>query len=99
MKRVAVGRTPGGFKQAVGIRTSSEWCRPSINRTELVRISGRQLVQADEEAEALTSGRTGGMGEVDLACSSGHGLEETSEGATEGDGEGSIENGRGKVQE
>ena len=40
MKRVSVGVTSGGFKQAVGIRSRSEWCRHSINKRELVGITG-----------------------------------------------------------
>ena len=55
MKGVAVGKTPGGVVQAVGIRTRSEWCRHIINRKELVRVLGR-LVQATVEAEQLVEG-------------------------------------------
>ena len=58
MKKVAVGRTPGGmgFKQAVGIRTRREWCRHSMSREKPVGISG-QMVQAEGEAESLVEGQ------------------------------------------
>ena len=56
MERVAVGRTPGGFEQAVGIRTRREWCRHNMSREKLVGISG-QMVQAEGVAEALVEGQ------------------------------------------
>ena len=56
MKRVAVGRTPGGFEQAVGIRTRREWCRHSMSREKLLGISG-QMVQAEGVTEALVGGQ------------------------------------------
>ena len=43
MKRVAVGRAPGGSKQAVGIRTRREWCRHSISREEVLGPLGLVL--------------------------------------------------------
>ena len=64
MKRVAVGRTPGGFEQAVGIRTRREWCRHSMSREKLVGISG-QMVQAEEVTEALVEGRRYGRSGLD----------------------------------
>ena len=58
MERVAVGEAPGGFVQAVGIRTRSEWCRHNISRRGLVPvgISG-QLVQSNGKAEVLVEGQ------------------------------------------
>ena len=55
MKRVAVGRTAGGFDQAVGIRCRQEWCRHKMSRERLVGITG-QRVQADGDKEVLVEG-------------------------------------------
>ena len=46
MKKVAVGRTAGGFGQAVGIRCRQEWHNHRMSRGQLVDITG-QRVQAD----------------------------------------------------
>ena len=56
MKRVAVGRTPGGFEQAVGIRTRRERCRHNMSREKLVGISG-QMAQTEGVPEALVEGQ------------------------------------------
>ena len=39
MERVAVGRTAGGFDQAVGVRSRGEWHRHKMSRKQLVRIT------------------------------------------------------------
>ena len=52
MGRVAVGRSAGAYSQTVGIRSKSEWCRHTVNRRELVGITGR-LVRADGQEEVL----------------------------------------------
>ena len=56
MKRVAVGRTAGGFEQAVGIRCRQEWHRYKMSRKQLVGITG-QRVQADGGREVLVEGQ------------------------------------------
>ena len=56
MKRVAVGRTTGGFEQAVSIRSRQEWYRYEMNREQLVGITG-QRVQADGGSEVLVEGQ------------------------------------------
>ena len=56
MKRVAVGRTAGGFEQAVGIRCRQEWHRYKMNRKQLVGITG-QRVQADGGSEVMVEGQ------------------------------------------
>ena len=90
-----MGRTSGGFKQAVGIRTKREWCRHSMSREKLVEISGK-LVQADLDggAKALVEGQEvyGKLGRMDWAQCGGHRLEGEGKGATEGNGEGSGKN-------
>ena len=55
MKKVAVGRTAGGFEQAVGIRCRQEWNRYWMSREQLVGITG-QRVQADGGKEVLVEG-------------------------------------------
>ena len=40
MKKVAVGRTAGGVKQAVGIRCRQEWHRYKMSRRQLVGTTG-----------------------------------------------------------
>jgi hypothetical protein len=55
MKRVAVGRTAGGFEQAVGIRCRQEWYKHKMSREQLVGITG-QRVQADGDKEVLVEG-------------------------------------------
>ena len=47
-----MGKTPGGFAQAVWIRARSEWYRHNISIRELVGISGK-LVQSDGKAKVL----------------------------------------------
>ena len=56
MKRVAVGRTAGGFEQAVGIRSRQEWFRHKMSRKQLVGITG-QRVQADGGRKVLVEGQ------------------------------------------
>ena len=56
MKRVAVGRTAGGFEQAVGIRCRQEWCKHKMSREQLVGITG-QRVRADGDKEVLMEGQ------------------------------------------
>ena len=56
MKKVAVGRTAGGFEQAVGIRCRQEWHRHKMSRRQLVNITG-QRVQADGGSEVLVEGQ------------------------------------------
>ena len=56
MKRVAVGRTTGGFEQAVSIRSRQEWYRYEMNREQLVGITG-QRVQAGGGSEVLVEGQ------------------------------------------
>jgi hypothetical protein len=56
MKKVAVGRTAGGFEQAVGIRCRQEWCVHKMSRRQLVNITG-QMVQADGGSELLVEGQ------------------------------------------
>ena len=55
MRRVAVGRTAGGFEQAVGIRCRQEWCKHKMSREQLVGITG-QRVQTDGDKEVLVEG-------------------------------------------
>ena len=55
-KRVAVGRTAGGFDQAVGVRSRREWHRHMMSRKQLVGITG-QRVQADGGSEVLVEGQ------------------------------------------
>jgi hypothetical protein len=56
MERVAVGRTAGGFEQALGIRSRREWQRHKMSRGQLVGITG-QSVQADGGREVLVVGQ------------------------------------------
>ena len=56
MKKVAVGRTAGGFGQAVGIRCRQEWRVHKTSRRQLVDITG-QMVQADGGSELLVEGQ------------------------------------------
>ena len=56
MKKVAVGRTAGGFEQAMGIRCRQEWCVHKMSRRQLVNITG-QMVQADGGSELLVEGQ------------------------------------------
>ena len=58
MRRVAVGRTAGGFGQAVGVRSrrEPEWHRHKMSRKQLVGIPG-QRVQADGGREVLAGWR------------------------------------------
>ena len=55
MKKVALGRTSGGFEQAVGIRGRQEWNRYWMSREQLVGITG-QRVQADGGRQVLVEG-------------------------------------------
>ena len=52
MKRVTVGRTTGGFEQAVGNRCKQEWHRYRMSRKQLMGITGKR-VQADGGSEVL----------------------------------------------
>ena len=54
MKKVAAGRTAGGFEQAVGIRCRQVWCKHKMSREQLVGITG-QRVQTDGDKEAAES--------------------------------------------
>ena len=56
MKKVAVGRTAGGFEQAVGIRCRQEWHIHKMSRSQLVDITG-QRVQADGGSGVLVEGQ------------------------------------------
>ena len=56
MRRVAVGTTPGGYEQAVRIRSRRKWCRHEMDRKELVSITG-ELVQAGGRSELLVEGQ------------------------------------------
>ena len=44
MKRVAVGRSAGGFEQAVGIRSRQEWYRYKMSKEQLVGITGQTFM-------------------------------------------------------
>jgi hypothetical protein len=54
-ERVAVGRTAGGFGQAVGIRCRQGWYKHKMSRKQLVRVTG-QRVQTDGDKEVLVEG-------------------------------------------
>ena len=56
MKRVAVGKTPGGYEQAVRVSSRREWCKHELDRRELVAITGEQ-VQADRKSVLLVEGQ------------------------------------------
>ena len=55
VKRMATGRTAGGFDLAVGIKSSREWQRHKMSRKQLVGITG-QRIQADGGKEVLVEG-------------------------------------------
>ena len=86
MKRVAVGKTAGGFDQAVGIRSRREWQRHKMSRKQLVGITG-QRIQAD------AGGGARGLGGMDRTNSGGHRVEEGGQGAMEGEGASNSEKG------
>ena len=56
MRKVAVGRTAGGFEQAVGIRCRQEWHVYKMSRSQLVDITGR-MIQVDGGSELLVEGQ------------------------------------------
>ena len=56
MKKVAVGRTAGGFEQAVGIRCRQVWHIHKMSRGQLVEVIG-QRVQADGSSGVLVEGQ------------------------------------------
>ena len=56
MKRMAVGRTAGGFERAVGIRCRQERHKHKMSRSQLVGITG-QRVQADGGSGVLVEGQ------------------------------------------
>ena len=56
MEEVVVGRTAGGFEQAVRIRCRQEWHTHRMSRSQLVEIIG-QRVQADGSSGVLVEGQ------------------------------------------
>ena len=59
MRRVAVGKSTGGYGQAVGSRSRKEWFRHNshkMSRKQLVGITG-QKVQASGSREVLVEGQ------------------------------------------
>ena len=57
MKRVAVGRTAGGFDRAVGIKSRREWQRHKMSRGQLVGITGQRIQVLDGGKEVLVEGQ------------------------------------------
>ena len=51
-----MGRTAGSYKQAVGIRGRAEWCQHTMERRQLVQITGG-LTETDGQEEVLVVGQ------------------------------------------
>ena len=92
-----MGRTAGGFGQAVGIRDRQGWYRYKVNREQLVGITG-QRVQADGGSEVLVEGQEVWEEWTGQTDSGRHRVEGEGQGAVEGEGASSSAKELGKLR-